>query len=114
MNFIAQNANSKREVFNFIKAQKESMTPAMLVGLDKQSRSSCIFEFATEVFNLDFDQTPDYNKLKVILASLLASKNMRIDFNFDWTTNYNNSFGPSMADHTEYYLSLGQHFNNIF
>ena len=85
--FIVQGKMSKKAVFNYIKDVKEKLTPATLVG-DESSRSSCLLEFAQEIFKYGFREKPDYLSLRKILVQLMINANYRIDFSFEWNSEY--------------------------
>jgi len=60
---------------------KRAMTPEKLCTGDAKQ----LLPFAREIFNIEFTETPNYNKLKFMLVSLLLAHDMIPSLKFDWS-----------------------------
>ena len=77
---------SKKDKFKYIKNSKLSMSPLDLCGTKQRSPISNKFlEFVEEVMQLQFKDTPDYNKLRFLLKKTLLSSNQVPNKIYDWT-----------------------------
>lgn len=69
--YIASGKLSKKEVFNYIKDIKYSLTPEKLCGVAKDHRSKVLLEFVSEIFSYSYTSKPNYAKLKMMLIKCL-------------------------------------------
>jgi hypothetical protein len=102
--FIAQGKMNKKEVFNFIKEVKNSLTPSTLVGSHEKLRSACLLNFVSDIFKLEYDETPSYTRLKMLLVQELQNKNHKFDYQFEWNKSYFKKLGNNTPDYRNYYL----------
>mmetsp|Transcript_3306 Transcript_3306/g.5491 ORF Transcript_3306/g.5491 Transcript_3306/m.5491 type:complete len:198 (+) Transcript_3306:786-1379(+) len=96
--FIAdeQESESRKEIFRQIKRQKLKIDLKLLcttpwhrnsndsMASEGPSRAACLLEFAAEVFQLKFDDEPDYDRLRSILESVVLQNGGQVDFKYDW------------------------------
>merc|ERR1712048_629096 len=84
----ADNADDKQfnhAEFQRIKALKNKMTPKMLC---ESTEALTFLPFLEEVFSYEFDQAPDYGKLKNMLLQCLKAEGKEVDNIYDWNEEY--------------------------
>ena len=69
------------EEYHVIKEMKQHATPETLCNTSDSSR---LKEFVSEIFKLQFKETPDYQKLKFLLVKQLLDLNDTPNGVFDW------------------------------
>jgi hypothetical protein len=50
-----------------------------------EKKAVCLFDFASEVFKLKFEEEPNYGKLKFMLTVALLQQNQLVDNHFEWS-----------------------------
>lgn len=50
-----------------------------------EKKAECLFDFASEVFKLKFEEEPNYAKLKFMLTVALLQQNLLVDNHFEWS-----------------------------
>ena len=117
--FISEEQDSmqRNQIFQQIKQAKLEMTPANLCNKNcnpadpaTSSRASCLIEFATEVFQLGFSDTPDYDRFMKLLEAVLIQKGHKLDFVFDWSENHSQRSVERTHDND---LDVSQNPNNV-
>tara|TARA_B110000305_G_C19177024_1_gene510127 strand:+ start:104 stop:379 length:276 start_codon:yes stop_codon:yes gene_type:complete len=73
------------EEFHTVKEMKKKATPETLCNT---SDSSQLKAFVTEIFKLQFADTPDYQKLKFMLVKSLLELNDTPNGVFDWNLQF--------------------------
>lgn len=84
----AENADEKQfnqAEFQRIKGLKNKMTAKMLC---ESPEALTLLPFLEEVFAYEFEQAPDYAKLKTMLVQCLANEGKTVDHIFDWNEEY--------------------------
>lgn len=71
--------------FQRIKALKNQMTPKMLC---ESPEALTLLPFLEEAFSYEFEQTPDYAKLKNVLLQCLRADGKQYDHIYDWNEEY--------------------------
>ena len=69
------------ETFHLVKTMKQKATPETLCNTSDSSR---LMAFLTEIFKLQFKETPDYQKLKFLLVKELLDLGDTPNGLFDW------------------------------
>ena len=88
LGFIQQVTNmSAIDKFNHIK-QKKVLTTARLL-CTYHNASSKLFDFVSEVFSYNFNERPDYSKLRLLLTKAM---NCPLDHVYDWYPLLNNNW----------------------
>lgn len=83
---------SKKEKFKTIKKIKLQQTARDLCGSENTSPDTYrLTEFVQEVFNMKFEEEPNYNKLRFILAKSLLDMGQTPNRKYDWIPNQRNS-----------------------
>ena len=72
---------SDMETFHLVKTMKQKATPETLCNTSDSSR---LLAFLTEIFKLQFKETPDYQKLKFLLVKELLDLGDTPNGLFDW------------------------------
>lgn len=80
---IPRNRNlDRREEFDAIKELKENLVPEEFCKSKEASRH--LLSFVKAVLELDFDEKPDYNRLRFLLVKGLLDQNVVPDRHYDW------------------------------
>ena len=76
---------SKKRKFRYIKSCKLNLTPLDLCGTKESSPvTHKLFDFVEEVMSIDFDETPNYNKLRFLLTRALLDVGRVPNREYDW------------------------------
>ena len=59
---------------------KLEMTPEELCG----QKSIMFLKFTHEIFSINFEQKPEYEKLKIMIQDIMTAYNLQQDDKFDW------------------------------
>ena len=68
-----------------IKRLKNSMSAQSVC---QTSNTNYLCEFGNHVFNLEFEETPNYSYLRFLLTKNLLDRNLFPDNDFDWITKH--------------------------
>jgi len=77
---------SQKEEFSRIKKMKNMLTPEMLCAESDEGRR--LQPFLEEIFKLEFDQTPNYDKLRFTLVKGLLNLNETPNKEYDWNADH--------------------------
>ena len=76
---------SKKKKFRYIKNCKLNLTPLDLCGtMSNAPVTHKLLDFVEEVMKLDFDETPNYNKLRFLLTRALLDVGRVPNREYDW------------------------------
>ena len=85
--------------FQRIKELKNNLTPK---DLCESPEALTLLPFIEEVFTYEFDQTPNYDKLRDILVKCLAREGLKEDAIMDWNEEYEKkkptNYKPALLD----------------
>ena len=85
---------NKKEKHKRIMEYKEKYNPEKLcIGLPEEFPT--LLKYARK---LDFDEKPDYKNIKIMFKQLIQSKNLKIDWKFDWERNSDDMEEEEMED----------------
>ena len=81
---------SKSEIFNFVRKQKLNLTPKNLVDPTQGGNPDIelLFEFVDEIMKLDYDQAPNYMKLRLKLINCILTLGESLNQIYDWSQEY--------------------------
>ena len=78
-------ADQQQKEFQRIKKLKNTLTPELLC---ESPESKILRPFIEDIFQLNFDETPDYNKLQFLLVKKILDLNETPSKEFDWNQNF--------------------------
>ena len=106
------NTMSKSEIFNFVREQKLNLTPKNLVDPTQGGNQDIelLFEFVGEIMKLDYEQAPNYMKLRLKLINCILTLGESLNQIYDWSQEYE---GLLNMQHIQI-RNLKQNFHNSF
>lgn len=88
---------NQQEEFSRIKKMKNMLTPEMLCAESDEGKR--LQPFLEDIFKLDYEQTPNYDKLRFTLVKGLLNLNETPNKEFDWNVEYLKSKKVEQASH---------------